>query len=96
MTPQKGRWLPCAICRGCDAELAKKPPYNSPAKAANIYCSEPIWLPAIPTRKAKRPWVPGTKQPARKLGKKAQFWADYHKQQDDLKKANFFIPKPPK
>ena len=93
MAANKGHWLPCAVCRGCDEELAKEPPYNSPVKTANFYCSQPIWMPAKSVAKAKPAWMPGTKKQPRKLGKKAQFWADYHKQQDNIKRSQFFVPK---
>jgi len=91
MAPEVGQWLPCAACKGCTEELAKDPSEALPL--ATSYCSNAKWVPAKPGQSSRKL---GAKKRVRKLSKKAQLWANYHKQLDDIKKASFFKPRKPK
>jgi len=90
MAAAGGRWIPCGGCKGCADELEK-----DSAKAEYdpfLYCPSAKWTVPEPDPAAKKTRRRTAKGP-RKLSKKRQLWDNYHKQQDNAKKANFFKPK---
>ena len=89
MAGQDGRWAPCMGCTGCMIEYAK-PKTEEPLECRQ-YCSKVFWLTADGGFK-EPPKAPKKRMP-RKLSKKQQLWANYHKQQAEIKKANFFKPR---